>query len=118
MTIENQNFTIYTGNNANLEALITEEDLVTPKNLTDATITWVLYDDDTDVILVTKTNTDPTEINVTDAINGLCTISLVPEDTDEFSPTKAYSHQCIVEDFNGDITTVFSGTVIVKRSMI
>jgi hypothetical protein len=116
MTIENQDFTIYTGNDANLNALITEEDCVTPKNLTDATIIWVLFDDDIDVVLVTKTTTSG--ITITSPLEGLCTIALVEADTINLSPTKSYSHEAEVTDIFGNSTTVFTGKVIVKRSMI
>jgi hypothetical protein len=116
MTVENQDFTIYTGNHAELNALITEENSVTPKNLLGAAITWVLFDDDIDEVLVTKTTVSG--IVITNAALGLCTITLNPIDTVNLVATKSYMHEADVTDYLGNITTVFTGKVLIKRSMI
>lgn len=117
MTIEDQNFTIYTGNNALLDFYVYNEEVsTTPKNLTDSSITWLLYDDEQRINLVTKTTVSG--IVITDALNGLFTVSLNPVDTETLSPTSSYRHEATILDAYGDVSTVTTGAVIVKRSYL
>jgi hypothetical protein len=112
MTIENQDFSIYTGNHADLEAIITNEETGIAKNLLGFTIEWNLIDKDGLGVLVTKTTTSG--IVITSNAGGLFTVSLLPSDTANLVATKNYRHQAIATDSSGNITTVFVGKVTVK----
>jgi len=67
-----------------------------------------------------KTNEDGIEI--VDGVNGLVKIKWKPEDTEglvdgEESNSKEYFHECEFTDSNGDVSTVFTGTVEVIGSL-
>lgn len=117
MTEIDQDFTIYSGNDATLEIAITDSDNNDlPLSLSQATIVWVLYDDNTGIVLVTKTSADNTQIAVTNVSGGLIEVYLKEADTENLVPTIFYGHQVSVTDTNGYESTVLEGKVIVERS--
>jgi len=61
-----------------------------------------------------KTTQD--DINIVDGVNGIVEIRWKPEDTEglggsQEGDSKEYYHECEFTDSNGDISTVFTGTV-------
>jgi hypothetical protein len=55
-------------------------------------------------------------IEITDGVAGELTISLAPEDTAGLTGT--YYHELQITDASGDITTVLTGTMTVRRSLV
>lgn len=108
MTIENQDFTIYSGESRDVKMPIVREDGVA-LNLAGASFVWVFK----------RTPQSPENIvfkngNTISAGNFITRL----ESTDTAGLSGRYYHECKVTDQNGNISTVFTGTVNVKRSGI
>lgn len=108
MTLRNQNFTMYAGNNKTIVVTITKED-GSAIDLTGYTSVWAIRQKES------STKNDAVITNVTGQGNQL-TITLVPEDTQNLAGT--YFHECQITDMFGYVSTVFTGMVIIHRSVI
>lgn len=67
-----------------------------------------------------KTTSD--DIEIVDGVNGFVEIKWKPEDTEglgngEESDSKEYFHECEFTDSDGDVSTVFTGTVEVINGL-
>lgn len=85
------------------------------KNITGATITWVLAKTVGDTALVTK-STGGSGISITDAVNGVFQVTLDGSDTTNYSGV--YHHEAEVEDTSGNKNTVTVGSIHIKQSAI
>lgn len=115
MTEENQNTDFYTNNTVGLLVTV-YDDNNNLKDLTASTITWLFFDGNTDEILITKTTASG--ITIVDAINGLMLISIEPEDTRNIKPANWYKHEVFVVDGFGNESTVTTGYIEIKKSVI
>lgn len=115
MTVENQDFVIYAGDTKNLYIEISDEDNGGLMDLTGTSINWVLYNPNTDEILVTKTTTSGITVPPP-ATAGVCVIALLPADTETIEPADWYKHEAEVTDALGEVVTVTTGFVEIKRS--
>jgi len=115
MTAERQDITedFYAGDNKDITVAVIDENGA-PKNLTDAVVTYSMFDDD-GTIRVYKNSEDGVDmIEITDAPNGVCVIKLVPSDTMDITGT--FRHHVYVRDSSFDHATVSSGKVVVFQS--
>lgn len=81
-----------------------------PVDLTNATIEYTLAHKDT-----TISKSPDSGITVTDAVNGEFEILLDPADTSDIKGVGA--HQVEITDGDGDVATVFAGTVSIKSGI-
>lgn len=110
MTATNQNFTMYSGNSKNIVANLTGDSL----NMSGASFTWVAKENDvSDVTLLTKTNTNG---GITLPGGNQIKIALTPSDTQTLEGS--YYHECNMVDVNGNPSTLFVGTMTIKKSHI
>lgn len=120
MTMLNQNFSMWAGNTRYLTVSVTEQDGVTPKDLTDAHVIWFLREyNSTENILVKETSNDSTPLGglmINDPpSDGIFTIFLYPEDTTELSGI--YYHQADVTNQHGEVSTVLVGSAVINNVM-
>lgn len=111
MTKERQDILadFYQGNSKKLRIPVVNDN-GTPKDLTNAVITFALFLDATEAVYLTKCSwlPDPlgtTEITIDDAINGILTIHLNPADTHNFYGSYRYHVNVIDEDGNEETVT-------------
>jgi hypothetical protein len=109
-----QNLEMYAGDTFEIDDAITNAD-GSAKDLTDAEITFVLYDENTDTIVVTKTVNFG--ITITDIPGGLCRIVLQPADTLNVRPGNWYRYEVEVVDQYLNVGTVTVGNLIINRSI-
>lgn len=108
--IKNQNFTIFAGDSKNIIAKVLDENNL-PADLTGCSIKWALKNSvDTIENLILKTTPN---INI---VGNEVHIKLVPDDTKNLVGT--FYHECEVVDTAGDVSTIFTGMVIIKKSGI
>ena len=108
MTATGQNFEMHQGDRKQLVVEITDENEA-PINLGSYDeITWVAYHPSRKSTVLTKTLSDG--ITVTDVINGVITIDLLPVDTLNILPN-IYAHECELSDGGTNVSTVFTGSV-------
>jgi hypothetical protein len=108
-----QNLEMYAGDTREIDDAIVESD-GSAKDLTDADITFVLFNENTDEILVTKTVNFG--VTVVDAIGGLIRILLLPADTVDIKPGNWYRYEIEVVDQYLNVGTVTVGNIIINRS--
>lgn len=103
------NFEMFSGNTRVLKVAVLDQDEV-KVDLTGATATFVLMPAPGQVATLTKTV--GSGIVITDALNGLLEITLLPADTDPLRGT--FAHELEVTDAVARKTTVLFGTVNIK----
>lgn len=114
MTKKSQNVEMVAGDHADLVVTITGSNGVA-KNLTGATIKWVLYDDANAVELLSKST--GSGVAITNALAGECTISLAPANTLTIA-AGIYYHECEVTDADGIVSTVLIGHVTILATKV
>jgi len=117
MTLEKQNISedFYRGNYKVLAVTVWEDDDKTqPKDLTGAELTYVWVTRDDEITLV-KSSVYPTQITITDGLNGVCEIYILAADTVSFEPNVYYHHLNVV-DGAGKEETVFTGKITLLKS--
>lgn len=89
-----------------------------PLDITDAAVRWQCsrYRNGKFSSTPALTKTVNNGIEVTDEFNGLLTVFLYPEDTEEISGE--FYHELQVTDASGDIATPFVGTFVVNKSLV
>lgn len=115
MTKEGQNVTMYQGETLDINVTVYAGDSTNRKNIANSTIAWVVFDPDSDGVIMTKTTSDV--ITITDGLNGLFTVALVPADT-ATTPPATYRHQAEITDTSGNVSMVTAGDFIVKESRV
>lgn len=110
----NQNATIWAGDTVNLDVAVTNS-AGAAKDITGATIAYVLFNEPAGATVLTKTTAD--DIAITPGTGGLFTITLEPADTESVAPG-AYYHEAEVTDISGNVATVLTGKVTIMRSRI
>lgn len=114
MTKQAQNVEIYAGDTANIQVTVFDSDSNgARKNIAGSVISWVLFDPDATGVMLTKTTADA--ITITDGLNGLFTIALVPADTEQLTPG-SYRHEAEITDASGNVSTAMTGDFIIKES--
>lgn len=107
---EGQNFTMYAGNSETLEITATDRNTKLAIPLSGATIKWVMKKGLNGDLVIEKT-TD-SGVTITDANNGIFTVSLNPLDTD--GKPGGYYHEAQVTDSQGNVSTVSVGSANIK----
>lgn len=117
MTKFNQNVTMIAGDTVNINCVVrTGPNPTDPvKDISGATIAWVLYNDPAGVVTLTKSTVSG--ITITSGIGGAFTVALAAGDTESVAPMNYY-HEAEVTDVFGNVSTVFTGTVTIKRSRV
>lgn len=115
MTRQTQDVTIYAGDTVNIRVTTYDGDVTgtARKDIANSSIAWVVYDPDADGVILTKATADA--ITITDGLNGLFIISLIPADTEDVPPA-TYRHEAEITDSSGNVSTVLTGDFIVKES--
>ncbi len=108
-----QNFEMVAGDTANLHVSVTENGA--SKNLSGATIKWVLYDEVNGVTVLTKATGG--DITVTNVTGGQFTVALAPADTVNVAPGRYY-HESEVTDETGNVSTIFTGHVTILATRV
>lgn len=117
MEVTEQDITMYQGDSAIVQVYVTNADL-TAKDLTSSIIHWVVYDNNTEVIYIDKTNVDSTDIVISSPeSSGIFTITIDEEDTEEMKPGDWYRHEGEVIDISGNTSTVVVGMFKLIRSI-
>lgn len=111
MTATGQNVTMISGDDKVLTVTVVDEDNL-PWNLTGCSVNYVVYKGGTGVIIITKTTTSG--ISLTNPVNGIMEISLIPSDTEDY--TGYYLHECEITDTQGRISTIFTGKFTINDS--
>lgn len=110
-----QNLEMYAGDSFELnDTIVTSSG--SPKDLTNATVSFIIYNENTNEILITKTN--GLGVTITDAVNGLCRINLLPEETEDIKPANWYRYEVDVVDQYANKDTVTVGNFTIHRSNI
>jgi hypothetical protein len=106
MALTNQNFDMWEKDTIVLQFTITngEND---PIDITDATITWIMYRGSTSYIV--KEN--GAGVTITNGTNGVCQVLIEPTDTNDLAGI--YYHELVVTDVSGNKSTVASGIVTI-----
>lgn len=115
MTMTAQNYTIYAGDTVELLVAVTDSITGLAKNITGATIKWVLYNERTQAAVVNKTTSSG--IAITDAAGGLYTVTVSALETATLTP-EAFYHESEVTDSSGRVSTVFTGHIVVLPSRV
>lgn len=113
MTATGQNFTMYQGDTLELEVTVTDptnNDAVV--DLTNCSLTWVLYRQNQAGVILTKTV--GSGITITDASNGEFKITLDPSDT--LNLYGLYRHESELKDPTNKISTLFIGKADIYKS--
>lgn len=105
----NQNFEMVAGTTKILMIHVTKED-GSDLNINNCQIRWTMTDGSQSV----SKNT-PGSITVTNATGGLFEIKLLPADTDALRGE--FYHECEITDASGDVSTLFTGEIKVKRGL-
>lgn len=111
-----QDIELWSGNDAEIHATITDTDAGVPKDLTGSAITWVLAKAQGKPPLITKTV--GTGITLTLPLQGKCTVTLVPADTEAIKGLKTYYHEMRVVDAAAKKVTVLYGDALVQENSI
>lgn len=114
MTKENQNFTMWSGDDKTLEVTVVDEN-GSVQDITGMTIDWHLARKVTTSALVQKA-TGGSGIVISDGSAGVFQITLSAADTDDLSGK--YYHEAQVTDSSGNISTVTVGTITINRDLI
>lgn len=114
MTMTNQNVTIWAGDTVNLNVVV-GDGAGGLKDISGATIAWLLYDENAGASVLTKST--GSGITITSGAGGAFTVALAAADTEDVTPG-AYYHEAEVTDTLGNISTVFIGSVKINRSRV
>jgi len=107
MTSVNQNFKIYAGDTAQVNIGVTQSDVAA--SLSNASVVWIVEESPKSGSLVRLTTDNGISVS-----GSIITLSISPSNTS--SLTGNYYHEVEVVDVSGNISTVTTGTVTVKRS--
>lgn len=119
MTAEQQNFDMTAGDTKvlrptdNADGGVRDVDNGGTKDLTGATVEWVLADRPGGPAVVEKDNAGTGGVQITDAAGGVFDVSLDPADTDDLSGE--YYHEAEVTDGSGDTETVWTGWIDIQQ---
>jgi hypothetical protein len=105
---------IYAGDTKSIVLTVLNTD-GSAKDLTDASIIWVIFDENTEEVLVEK---DETEMTPIDIPNGIIGITLLSADTENIRPAPWYRHECEVTDIGGNVSTVVVGNFTIMESIV
>jgi hypothetical protein len=100
-TVRNQNFRMASGDDVDLVVTVRNSDDSAVVSLVGASALWVLSDEAGCTPRLSKTGT------LTDAANGLVTVSLTADDTGDLDGV--YYHEMQITDGVGKISTVLTG---------
>lgn len=82
----------------------------TPKDLTGATVVWGLANAQGKGLRLSK------NASITDAVNGVCTVTLSPADTASLSGT--FYHELEVTDAAANVSTVTYGSFVIEKDSV
>jgi hypothetical protein len=109
-----QNIEFFAGNSYEINDMILKSD-GSVKDITLAELKFVLFDNNINLVLVTKTI--GSGITLTDPTNGKCRVELLPEDTEDISPGDWYRYEIqVIDEFN-KVSVVTTGAVSLLRSL-
>jgi hypothetical protein len=112
MTINNQNFEMYSGDSKIINVIVTNTD-GSSLDLTGATIKWGVIKNSSRIIY--KDTTSGIAINIPMTL-GRFTITLNPSDTANISGI--FAHEAEITDSVGDVSTVFTGVIKIITSQV
>lgn len=116
MTETNQNVSMFAGDTKHLETTVTD-DAGAAKTLGGATIRYAMATSPQDEAVVSKATPDDAEISIDSPSEGVFTIHLDPADTEALTAT-TYYHEAEVTDSQGNVATVFTGSVSIRPSVV
>ena len=96
-----------------LDFILTQPDSSEPLNLTHVSLQWGLALNE--ALTIYKTTND--DIDITDAVKGLCSVFLYTEDTEDVVPKK-YKYELWQTDTLEDENPLAEGYIIIKQTSI
>ena len=112
MTIENQNWTMYQGEDFVIRATLYKDKKKTPEPLGSTYIIWSLYSDPDRVLKLSK-STSTSDLTITNATNGAIEFTLDSSETADL-PVGYYYHELWLTKAGKDILE-FKGKVKLKE---
>ena len=116
MTLIEQNFEMFGGDTQDLAMTVYNTD-GSIKDLTDATISWALYNEATLQIYLTK-STSSSGVTIIDAKAGTMKVSILPADTQDLRAGPWYKYQTVVIDAGTNVSTINSGHIQILENII
>ena len=117
MALKNQDFSIYAGNDEELDISLFDED-GDPLPIAGSTVLWALMSAyDPSVALVSKSSAPMSGILITDAVHGMIIVTIDREDTIGFGG-QPYMHAAAVINSDGARTTVLTGAVTIDKTPV
>ena len=113
MTTTAQDFTMYAGDTNTITVTVTDS-AGAVVNITGATITWKLLEEQGGTIALTKTV--GSGIIITNGAGGIFTIALAATDTASLL-AGAYYHEAELTDTSSNVSTILIGTLTLKESI-
>lgn len=110
-----QDVDMIAGDTRNLNITVYDEDNGGNKNIANATIKWVLYDEAAESAVLTKTLASG--ITITSGLLGQFTVSLTPANTVSLTPG-VYYHEVEVIDETGNVSTVLTGHITINPTRV
>ncbi len=110
-----QDVEMIAGDTRNLNITVFDEDNGGNKNIANATIKWVLYNEETDTTTLTKTL--GSGITITNGLFGQFTVAITPANTVSLTPG-VYYHEVEVTDETGNVSTVLTGHITINPTRI
>ncbi len=114
MTIAAQNFDMVKGNDVDI-AIVVSDAAGAVKDISNATVKFAMAVDRESVPVLTKTT--PTEITLSDPVNGEFTIHFDPPDTTNLAEGM-YVFEAETTDQSGNIVAVTLGRILLYNSII
>ncbi|MFQ5647250.1 MAG: BppU family phage baseplate upper protein [bacterium] len=106
---------LYRGDSRTLEVTVSDEN--GPANLTGSTVKFSVKKKKGDTAyIIKKSTTDPSEINIVDAVNGKLEIYLIPDDTQDVA-IASYHFDVEVETSTNKIYTVVAGKLSILEDI-
>ena len=106
---------MFAGDTANIFVVVYDGETAARKNIANATVKWVLYDEDAQAAVLTKTTASG--ITITNGLLGELTIAIAPANTVSLTPG-VYYHEVEVTDETGNVSTVLTGHITINPSRI
>jgi len=110
-----QDVDMIAGDTRNLNVIVYDENNGGNKNIANATIKWVLYDEALEVVVLNKALASG--ITVTNGLLGQFTVALTPANTVSLTPG-VYYHEVEITDETGNVSTVLTGHITINPTRV
>lgn len=106
---------MFAGDSKRLPVQVFVDDTSTAKNILGATVRWVLSDRRQQIVIDKRSDGASPAITITDAAAGRFDIAINPSDT-EMLAAGLYRQEAELTDAGGEVSTVFTGEILIRAS--